>query len=275
MKRIWSILLVVSCLFFNGQVIAASQLDSSQLTFVAQLSDSVKYISIDGLNNIYVLNQKNFLIKYDGTGKKINDYNDVYLNEETIISCENPFKTVLYYPDQGKLKILDNRLSVSAEIDIYALGLVDVAAVCPTKDNQHIWVFDEGTMTLYKISQSGKLIYDLDMRDLPGKDDFSQGAPVRMIETNSKLFMINEKAAVYIFDNFGNFNRKFNFIAKPTEINATDEFLIYKMHSNIVVFSVKNYDSTIVPVEIESSQIVVGKGIAVARQATGWNIYKF
>ena len=273
MKQSWLVLwisIMCFCLSSNGQTV-----DTILLSYNGTISSNGNCIGIDGVNNGYFLSKSNFLIKYDETGKELFNYNSLFLNSGTVISCENPFKTFLYYPDQGKIAVLDRRLSLNAEIDLNKTDYLNISAVCASQDNQNLWIFDDGNKFLYKIDQSGKAIISIDLRSIQAGLKANLNAFTKLIESNDYLFCIRASGEVVVLDNFGNFKTAFFLGCFPNEIEAFDGKIIYKKNNIIEAIDIKTKQKFAIPIDVNLTQIVLGKGTIIGKSIAEWKIFKF
>lgn len=275
MKQQYYGLWISVMLFFIFTNSKGQQLDALPLTFLNYISTSGKCVGIDGTNNIYQLTSDNFLVKHNTDGKALFNYNSIFLNKSTIIVCENTFKTVLFYIDQGKIEVLDRRLSLDVSIGIYDLDFLDITAICTAQDNQSLWIFDRGTMLLSKIDQYGKTIQSVDIRNFQLSNKMKTYPYIKLIETNDLLFAIDEKSQVSIFDNFGNYIKQVFLDCLPNDIEAFDGKIVYKNKNNLEILDVKTNQKNIFSIPTELSEIVIGNGILVGKQGIDWKVYKY
>jgi hypothetical protein len=258
------------CFCANGQTV-----DTILLNYKGTISSTGDCVGTDGVNNVYFLSKSNFLVKYDENGKELFNYNSLFLNSSTIISCENPFKTILYYPDQGKIAVLDRRLSLNAEIDLNKTDYLNISAVCASQDNQNLWIFDDGSKFLYKIDQSGKAIISIDIRSIRAGLKANLSAFTKLIESNDYLFCIKANGEVVVLDNFGNYNTDLILPCLPNEIEAFDGKIIYKKNNLIEAIDIKTKQKFAIPIDVNLNQIILGKGIIIGKSIEEWKIFKF
>lgn len=275
MKQKWLVLWISGMLFVVSFFTKGQIVDTIMFKSGGVVVPSGNCVGIDGVNNSYFLSNANFLIKYDEFGQELFNYNSLFLNSNTLISCENPFKTILFFSDQGKIAVLDRRLALSAEIDLNRTDFLNVTAVCASQDNQNLWIFDDGNKFLFKIDQTGKVIISIDIRSLRSGLKANLGAFVKLIESNDYLFCIRANGQVVVLDNFGNYISELELQSLPNEIEAFDGKIIYKHNNWIEAIDIKSKQKYVMPINKDLSQIILGKGIIIGKSNTEWKIFRY
>ena len=175
--------------------------DSLQLQFEL---DNVKRISIDPLNNFYVINIENELIKYDDGYKFVAAYRDNFFSEETNVASGNPFKTIIYHPAYGNIITLDNKLSEISNRNYYDLGLNDISAVASSNDYQSIWLFDPIQQKLVKLNQQYELA--LESEELINIIDAAV-FPISLQAFQDWVYLYDPQKGICLFDNAANYSK--------------------------------------------------------------------
>lgn len=154
----------------------------------------------DNLDNIYVLNSRNQVKKYNGNGDSVAVYNDVKkFGQASLIDVSNPLKILLYYKDFATVVMLDRFLNVVNTVDLRKQGILQARTIGQSYDNK-IWVYDEMEAKLKKIDEDGKLLQETpDFRLL-----LSQSvAPVKIADENKYVYLYDPAKGVFVFDYFG------------------------------------------------------------------------
>lgn len=157
-------------------------------------------IAVDNLDNIYTVNSRNQLKKFDARGDSIAVYNDVkQFGTATLIDVSNPLKILLYYRDFATIVELDRFLNPVNVIDLRKLNIFQAHVIGQSYDNM-VWVFDELEHKLKKVNIQGKLVQETaDFRLILGKAI----TPVRIFDENRYVYVYDQQNGAYVFDYFG------------------------------------------------------------------------
>ncbi|MEO7923668.1 MAG: hypothetical protein ABIR30_08310 [Chitinophagaceae bacterium] len=194
MKQIFAILLL-ACLSSRS----LAQGDSTfQLLRVLQ-GDIVEF-TVDNLDNVYTLNSRNQVKKYDANGDSVAVFNDIKkFGKATLIDVSNPLKVLLYYRDFATVVMLDRFLNVVNTIDLRKQDILQAKAIGQSYDNK-VWVYDELESKLKKIGEDGKLLLETpDFRLLLSQSP----APLKIFDENKYVYIYDSLLGVYVFDYYG------------------------------------------------------------------------
>jgi hypothetical protein len=156
--------------------------------------------TVDNLDNVYILNSRNQVKKFDSNGDSVAVYNDVKkFGQASLIDVSNPLKVILYYKDFATVVMLDRFLNVVNMVDLRKQGILQAKAIGQSYDNK-IWVYDELEAKLKKIDEDGKLLQETpDFRLLLGKSV----SPVKILDENKYVYLYDPAKGAYVFDYFG------------------------------------------------------------------------
>lgn len=186
-------------LLITGMGRLLGQTDTSFQLLRVMKGDIVDFTT-DNLDNIYVLNSRNQVRKYNLNGDSVAVYNDVKkFGQATLIDVSNPLKILLYYRDFATVVMLDRFLNTVNTVDLRKQGILQAKAIGQSYDNK-IWVYDELEAKLKKIDEDGKLLQETpDFRLL-----LSQSiAPVKIADENKYVYLYDPSRGVFVFDYFG------------------------------------------------------------------------
>lgn len=194
MKRIVSILLI--CL---SGLPAFAQADTSFHLLLEMKGDIVNF-TVDNLDNIYVLNSRNQVKKYNANGDSVAIYNDIRrFGRAASMDASNPLKVLLYYKDFATVIMLDRLLNPVNIVDLRKSNILQARAVAQSYDNK-IWVFDEIENKFKKIGEDGKLLQETpDLRLVLDQ----QIQPVKIADENQYVYLYDPANGVYVFDYYG------------------------------------------------------------------------
>lgn len=162
--------------------------------------------SIDRLNNIYIVDEKGNVNKYDKEGNITLQYSPQQLAEVTLLEAWNPLKVFVFYQDFQEYLFLDRFLTTTSRFSTRGLGnYIGMATI--SADN-NIWFIDYSDFSLKKYD------VNLDQLILSTPLSFTLNQDVYdikfMREYQNLLFVSDHKSGIFIFDNLGNYLRKIN-----------------------------------------------------------------
>jgi hypothetical protein len=161
----------------------------------------------DKLQNVYLLEADNEVVKYNPAGSEEFRYSNKTLGGKAFIDATNPFQVLLFFSEYGMVLTLDRTLSLAGRIDLQRLGFFRVFAVGRSSDN-HLWVYDEANFRLRKISSDGQVL--VESNDL----SLSLGRaihPLSLQEQEQLVFLNDPESGVLIFDVFGRYLKTLDF----------------------------------------------------------------
>src|ERR1044071_2201469 len=91
--------------------------------FLISINIESTFITTDYLQNAYVINSQNSLVKFDSAGNKLFTYNSTRRGQLKFVDATNPLKLILSYPDFGDVVMLDNTLSEVGVISLKLMGI--------------------------------------------------------------------------------------------------------------------------------------------------------
>jgi hypothetical protein len=195
MKKLSGILLAVCMLAVAGQ----AQTDTT-FKLIKVINGDIVDFTVDNLDNIYILNNRNQLKKYNTNGDSVAIFNDVKkFGQLSFIDASNPLKVLLYYKDFATVIMLDRFLNIRNTIDLRKQNIFQAKAIGQSYDNK-IWVYDELESKLKKIDEDGKLMQETaDFRLLLGQSP----SPIKIFDENKYVYLYDSLQGVYVFDYYG------------------------------------------------------------------------
>jgi hypothetical protein len=191
--------LFVIILLLANAGISRAQADTS-FRLIKILHGDFTELSVDNLDNIYVLNSHNQVKKYNASGDSVAVYNDVRkFGQASLIDVSNPLKVLLYYRDFATVAMLDRFLNAVNVVDLRKQKILEAHAIGQSYDN-NIWVYDEMENKLKKIDENGKLVQETaDFRLMLGQAI----SPAKIFDENKYVYLYDSLKGVYVFDYFG------------------------------------------------------------------------
>jgi hypothetical protein len=191
-------------------------------------------IYIDQLDQIYIIDNKGTLTRYDKHLQPQYIYADRTLGPIHSVDVGNPLQIIVYHADYGIISYLDNSLSTIKKQNIQDWEYYDVSTIASTNDG-NIWMYDPVKIQLLKINDNGEILvssnnlHDYHLQNLE---------PIKIIEKNNKVFILDATYGIIIFDNLGQYLK----VLPITSINdfQTDGRNIYIYEdNNMVSYSTK------------------------------------
>ena len=200
MKKLFTILFLLTVLSNTIQ----AQADTS-FKLLRTISGDIVDFTIDNLDNIYILNSRNQLKKFNANGDSIAVFNDVKkFGQASLIDVSNPLKVLLYYKDFATIVALDRFLNVVNTIDLRKQNIFQAKAIAQSYDNR-VWVYDELENKLKKVDEDGKILQETpDFRQL-----FAQAPiPQKIFDQDQYVYLYDSAQAIFVFDYYGALKNK-------------------------------------------------------------------
>ena len=195
-KVIWIIIAVVTMVSCKAQLIDSTL---PQTDYDIQLKN--KSISIDDLGYLYIISDRNELIRYDSNLKQEYAYSNERLGAISSLDVNNPLKLLLFYENYQTIIVLDNLLGEVSRYNLFDLGYNDINAVGISNDN-NVWIYDPIDYKLKKLDNSGKLISESITLYNEGLEYIR---PTYLAEKGNKVFLYDRDYGFYLFDNLGQY----------------------------------------------------------------------
>ncbi len=169
----------------------------------ASLAIAHETFRVDDLGRLQVLNNGS-LDLYDSNGKVIGHHSESLLGRITSMDRVSALKLLVFYSDIPAFQILDNALSPHSEVyDLNTEGMGNIISVCMSANNT-FWGYDGVAFELIRFSDSYRVL------SRSGNTVLTAGRvldPVRMIEHNGRLYVADSEEGVFVFDQFGTYER--------------------------------------------------------------------
>jgi hypothetical protein len=247
-KLLGLLLLITSC----SRVSLPSQSNSTLGESAFIENGPILTFKTDKLTNIYCIDNKSELVKYNNKGEKLFSFTDRTLGNIDYLDVSNPLKIICFYRDYQSVVFLDNTLSVTSKIDLPELGFQDVSAIGLSNDNT-IWLYDALDSRVKKITREGRIVIESDLLT-PFLKDFN---PEFIVEANNYLIINDPANGFHLFDTFG----KYLNTAKITGLNTIqikNNKVLFLKDNTIQSWNVDNYERNSYKIIDESLQGVTG-----------------
>jgi len=236
-----------------GVMMPATGISQKDTTFrvVRTLKGDIVDFTVDNLDNVYILNSRNQVKKYNANGDSVAIYNDIRkYGRATLIDVSNPLKVLLYYRDFATVVMLDRFLNVVNIVDLRKQNIFQAKVIAQSYDNK-IWVFDEMENKLKKIDEDGKLLQETpDFRLFMDKTI----VPVEVADENKYVYLYDSTAGVYVFDYFGTLNNVI-MIHHWQNLKITGNYIFGSRSDTLFRYDIKTflYDEWKIPEQVKDA----------------------
>lgn len=193
-KKFLFLSFIIVCYFFR---ISYAQ----DFTLIAKIDTAAKFATVDNLGNIYLVNPKNEVLKYNKKGKLLWNYTQNSFGNISEIDVTDPLRVVLFYQDMQQMVVLNNTLN---EISRYSFtdNVSNFISTIATANNNGFWVYDQINRQLKKLTNN--FIDDINTGNIYQRDDINASVNYMIFE-NNYLYLNDVNKAIHIFDGYGNY----------------------------------------------------------------------
>ena len=265
---LWSLLLILGI----NHSLFSQDLDSSFI-HIKKIPVNAIFFTTDKLKQVYVVNTKNELIKYNADALEVFRFSNNTLGKLDYVDATNPFNILLYYSAFRTLITLDRTLNKTGEFDLFDLDVEEVKAVALSNDN-NIWLYDDVAFQIKKINAQGKILVASDNLSLLLGHTIS---PNFILEKENKLYVNSPNHGILIFDIFGHYLNTLA-IKDLDRFQVEEGHLIYHKDKHLVSFhfqSLHTKTSTVPGIPLETNAIRVQRKTLYVMRPTKIDIYQF
>lgn len=202
------------------------------------LKKQPKLMAVDELSNIYIVDKRNNITKYDEHLDSVANFQIAQNGPVSSIDVSDPFRVLVYYTNFNKLIILDRMLSVQNTIDLKLLHIHQPTAVATSKDGG-FWVYD--------YSQNKLLKYDRQLALVAESNDLRIALGVSpkfdiLLERQNELWGLSDDNHLYMFTRYGELVNHFKLDTDEPilSLQRVENQLIYATNSQIFVQKLDN-----------------------------------
>lgn len=170
-----------------------------------------KYFTTDALGNLYVISEKDEVIKYNPSGEATYRYSHTALSEPSFIDATDPFNILVFYKDYQTVVLLDRTMTTTNVINLVSFDFFNVNTVGVASDNK-IWLYDEVNFQLKRIDKNGKTVQASDDLSLLLNGDIQANF---ILEREQKVFVNVPKMGILVFDFMGQYVKTMDFKDLP------------------------------------------------------------
>lgn len=194
-----------------------------------------QFITTDELGNVYVVSNRNGLVRYDLNGDSTSDFRMIQNGKLGHVDATNPLKILAYYSDFSKIVLLDRMLTVKNEINLKQINLFNPPAVGISADGK-VWVYDNVNAKLKKIDEQMKTL--MESNDLRIETETAP-QPVFLIEKNNSVYLCDKDLGIYVFDRQANFLHTLD-IKDVSAIQVINNNIYFFQKQQLLSFNLSN-----------------------------------
>ncbi len=209
MKAICIFIAISSLVFVSCS--SSKKLTEAQKSLLTNSKRLIKVLphqmDVDKLGNIYVVDHLGHLQVYNEAGVKKYEFADKRLGAISSFDVSNPLNIIVYFKEQGIVKILDNTLAEVKMVNLLALGKYSIAGpICLANDNNY-WLWDAQAQKILKLNSELKVLVETNQFNDLGRSKF---IPTKLMERNNLLVASSVDDGILVFDNFGQMTNYFD-----------------------------------------------------------------
>ena len=221
-----------------------------------------KSFTTDNLGNVFIIGHDNSIVKYSPSGTQLAQVNFKIYGNISQLDVSNPFEIYAFYRDQQTLLILDNMLSVRAEISLSDISASEVSAAARSFDNG-IWYYNASTIRLYKVDKN--LEPGIESSPLAAFVQHDEWLPHQLLDNGQQVFAVDSLNGVAVHDVFANFQTVIN-TTGIREVQSKKDAIIYFKSPHLLHYNYRflktdtlHTDSSATNMRFESPNLYLSK----------------
>lgn len=227
--------------------------------------------SIDRIGNVYVVDNTGQLFRYNPKGKQQLDYSPPIPAEITLMESWQGLRIFLFFRDLQEYSFLDRFLTnQQGNYNFTNVGFVEMAA--PSYDN-NIWLIDQTDFSLKKYGVFQNETLSSTPFDLLLNPDQYEITFIK--EYHNKIYVSDKNSGILLFDNFGNFIRKYD-LPGIDFFNFYDDNIYFIYKGKIILINLYNdsRQEITLPPQINGKLILIFDGLYYLFTETSMQIYR-
>jgi hypothetical protein len=239
-------LLTVFSLLVSSFLWAQEDTMQWKLEFTYPISPSATWYVLS--SNKIIVAEKDQLQQLDTNGVVL--FQQSIKNSGTIsqIDGSNKLKTLLFSTEQQLVNFVDNTLTKQqASIDLSTYNLSYVSLVCASMQNDRFWTFDQDNSTIMLITSIQQ--QNQRIENVGGLLGITK--PISMQEQDNKLYLLDEKKGLFVFDNFGTFVQLWD-IKNAISVDVEAEYAYFVVNNELLILDFKSDQRTRISMPIEA-----------------------
>ncbi|WP_207533717.1 hypothetical protein [Desertivirga arenae] len=193
-------LLAVLFLFF-GFSKAEKGIAQYKLQQAFQIDTPAVSLSIDNLNNVYLITPTDQLLKYSSAGKLLWNYSNKAFGKLAYVDVTDPMRVLLFYPAIQQAVVLNNNLNEITRFNFAHDASLFISLIA-TANSNGFWVYDQLNQQIWKLTnQFGNELQSVNLYQQTG----FPLQPLAMHASDQFVYIYDFKQGLLKFDRFGNY----------------------------------------------------------------------
>lgn len=205
----------------------------------------------DNLGNIYLF-EKSSLKKFDADGNFAYSYTELSDGFIYSIDVSDALKIIIFNKDFGKIKFLDNKLSVKS--DPILLSNLDFAnaTLVATSYESGFWLYDPMSNQLVRFNNNSQMTHQSgNISDLTGRE-FD---PSFIVESDNMVYLNDPRYGVFVFDRYATYMKVIP-VKNIKSFQVFDNNIFYLENNIIKSLDTKTYDEKILKLPVLDEEII-------------------
>ncbi|HNW69312.1 MAG TPA: hypothetical protein PKI01_02840 [Bacteroidales bacterium] len=240
MKKVFFTVFII-LISFSG-IISAQEM---KLEKMAVLEVNGSLITADNLGYVYLVSEST-LKKYDADGNLLFTYTELSDGKLHSVDVGDALKILIFNSDFGKIKFLDNKLSLKKDVILLSdLGYPNATLVAGSYENG-FWLFDPLSNQVIRHDNNLKQTHSSgNISDITGLEI----NPVFMTETDNNLYVNDPANGILVFDRYATYMRLLPF-KNLKSFQVFSDRIVFSEGNNLKLFDLKTFE--------ESSLVIPG-----------------
>ncbi len=205
----------------------------------------------DNLGNIYILEKTN-LKKFDAEGVFLCSYSELSDGLISGIDVSDPLKTIILNSDFGKIKFLDNKLSLKKNpISLADLGFPNASLVAASYESG-FWIFDPLSNQLVRIDNN------LQVSQLSGNISDLLGhefRPNQIFENGNMVYVNDPLYGIFVFDRYATYLKTIP-VKNIQSFQIFNDNIIYLENKTLHFLDSKTYEEKMLKLPAMDEEII-------------------
>ena len=245
---------------------------SAQKWTLFKKNDSLncRYFLTDQLKNIYIITNRDELLKYDADGYFDSRFSFKKFGRIGGVDVSNPFKIILYYADYQCVVLIDGALNPIKTLFLNEMRVTNAAAMAIGAGD--LWIYDSGLNKFlrFSVDASGfKLAQSTPPLSISGLQ------PNQMLIYENMVYLNVPTKGVLVFDQFGKYIKTFD-IKNASALQIIENQLFYKQNNKFYRFNLQTLATNTInlPDGVSgSTYLQIQKGRLYAQRSTSIDVY--
>ncbi|HQI70102.1 MAG TPA: hypothetical protein PLT47_05080 [Bacteroidales bacterium] len=228
--------------FFSLMVIffsCNSYAQKEKLKKISTVEISGSSLAADNLGFIYMISEST-LKKFDRDGLLLYTYTELSDGKISQVDVSDPLKIMILNADFGKIKYLDNKLTLKKDFILLSdLGYPNAELVAGSYDNG-FWLFDPLTNQVIRYDKYLNATHNSgNIADITGFEI----NPVFMTEADNILYLNDPQQGIFLFDRYGTYLRHVP-IKNLKTFQLFPPRIIFSEGHNLKMFDMKTFEES-------------------------------